>query len=147
MVVFGVVCRCRNLMDSELLLCLDVKPSSVRTCIEDEPSEVLQPSPVAQPAAAACPLASQPRSGQKNRYTKTGFWLTHLTTNTSVMHFNAPFLPQHHHPTYFLLQPYTKMGIHHHSTPKKCRVVGTIDFLRSTGSLGRGRLFIKEQVF
>jgi hypothetical protein len=63
------------------------------------------------------------------------------------MHFNAPFLPQHHLPTYFLLQPYTKMGIHHHSTPKKCRVAGTIDFLRSTGSLSRGRLFTKEQVF
>ncbi len=39
------------------------------------------------------------------------------------------------------------MGIAHHSTPKKSRVAGTIDFLRSTGQLGQGRLFSKEQVF
>ncbi|KAL2126288.1 hypothetical protein VTI74DRAFT_1240 [Chaetomium olivicolor] len=39
------------------------------------------------------------------------------------------------------------MGIQHHSTPKKCRVQGTIDFLRSTSQLGQGKLFTKEQVF
>ncbi|KAL2126551.1 hypothetical protein VTI74DRAFT_705 [Chaetomium olivicolor] len=39
------------------------------------------------------------------------------------------------------------MGFQHHSTPKKCRVQGTIDFLRSTGQLGQGKLFTKEQVF
>ena len=59
----------------------------------------------------------------------------------------TPFLPQQQIPAQFLLQLNNKMGLHHHSTPKKCRVAGTVDFLRSTGHLGQGRLFTKEQVF
>jgi hypothetical protein len=60
---------------------------------------------------------------------------------------HAPFLPQHQFLTQFLLQSNVKIGIHHHSTPKKCRVAGTVDFLRSTSHLSRGRLFTKEHVF
>jgi hypothetical protein len=32
------------------------------------------------------------------------------------------------------------MGIVHHSTPKKSRVAGTVDFLRHNGLLGTSRL-------
>ncbi|KAK3291257.1 uncharacterized protein B0H64DRAFT_436110 [Chaetomium fimeti] len=39
------------------------------------------------------------------------------------------------------------MGIAHNSTPRRSRVQGTVDFLRSTGHLGRGRLFTKAAVF
>lgn len=42
---------------------------------------------------------------------------------------------------------HAKMSLQHHSTPRKSRVQGTIDFLCSTGQLGQGRLFAKEQVF
>ncbi len=39
------------------------------------------------------------------------------------------------------------MGIAHHSTPKKSRVAGTVDFLRHHGLLGTSQLTTKEQVF
>ncbi len=39
------------------------------------------------------------------------------------------------------------MGIAHHSTPKKSRVAGTVDFLRHYGLLGASQITTKEQVF
>ncbi|KAK4096906.1 hypothetical protein N658DRAFT_501080 [Parathielavia hyrcaniae] len=55
----------------------------------------------------------------------------------------------HHRQPFLLLPPFflATIGFHYHSTPKKCRVQRTIDFLRSTGQLGQGKLFTKEQVF
>ena len=39
------------------------------------------------------------------------------------------------------------MGIAHHSTPKKSRVAGTVDFLCHNDLLGQGKLFTEQQVF
>jgi hypothetical protein len=56
-------------------------------------------------------------------------------------------LPQHQLRTQFLLQFNANMGFQHHSTPKKSRVAGTVEYLRHHGLLGTSQATTKRQIF
>lgn len=81
---------------------------------------------------------------QKMRYTKACLYPMTAPKPCPATPSNAPTMTML---SFYHTISLETMGVQYLSRPKKSRIQGTINFLRSTGQLGQGRLSTKEQIF